>query len=407
MKKWVQLVCVFLCVLLVGGCAAPSPGGESSPESVPLTDSDGESSPESAPLTVSDAETVVKNNLPPEDYELYVEFQSKQTINDRLYYYFLVYSLGSEPLMGDQGSYYQQFTYAWAYVDALTGELYEMLVSGKGLRPWLGQSPDSLDLDYKIKSDTDVVLANNTYAQKWYGLSAYYLGRLIEADFVSALHDPIKVKTAVSDIHSEWEAYAKERIKNEETLLQWKYEKSSAVEETVSKYTYDLYRAHALEMYFFCSNVEMEGLGTAADVEDNTLWTFVAEIDEQEATVQQHVSLEAEYTQAFKECNSNADKAQTKEQYAEKWYDLAEQYVNQILQGDFDSRIKETVKAIHKEWKTYVDKRVDYELVRLQSIHGSASTVSGAITGFEYDLYRAHTLEMSRLCRMLMVDSNE
>ena len=32
MKMWLRLVCVFLCVLLVGGCAAPSPGGESSPE---------------------------------------------------------------------------------------------------------------------------------------------------------------------------------------------------------------------------------------------------------------------------------------------------------------------------------------------------------------------------------------
>jgi len=37
MKKWVQLVCVILCVLLVGGCAAPFPGVESSPESAPLT----------------------------------------------------------------------------------------------------------------------------------------------------------------------------------------------------------------------------------------------------------------------------------------------------------------------------------------------------------------------------------
>lgn len=407
MKKWVQLVCVFLCVLLVGGCAAPSPGGESSPESVPLTDSDGESSPESAPLTVSDAETVVKNNLPPEDYELYVEFQSKQTINDRLYYYFLVYSLGSEPLMGDQGSYYQQFTYAWAYVDALTGELYEMLVSGKGLRPWLGQSPDSLDLDYKIKSDTDVVLANNTYAQKWYGLSAYYLGRLIEADLEdSVLFDSKAAKKAINDIHQHWESYAGKRIKNEEILVQWKYEKSSTVEEMVSKYTYDLYRAHALEMYFFCSDVKMDGLGTAADV-DNTFWTFVAEIDEQEATVQDHISLDAEYTQAFKESYSNADKAQTKERYAEKWIELSEQYVNRILQGDFDSRIKETVETIHRDWKAYADKRVDYELTRLQIIHRSASTVGGAIAGFEYDLYRAHTLEMSRLCRMLTVDSNE
>ena len=33
MKKWMRLVCVFLCVLLVGGCAAPSPAGESQPQS--------------------------------------------------------------------------------------------------------------------------------------------------------------------------------------------------------------------------------------------------------------------------------------------------------------------------------------------------------------------------------------
>ncbi len=392
MKKWTRLICVFLCVLLVGGCAAPSPGGESHPQSVTLT--------------VSDAETIVKNNLPQVGYELYVEFQSEQTIEDRAYYYFLVYSLGSEPLTGDQGSYYQQFTYAWAYVDALTGELYKMPSSGQGLLPWLEQSPDSLDFDYKIESATDVVLANNTYAQKWYGLSAYFLGRFIEADFVSALRDPIKVKAAVSDIHSEWEAYAKERIKNEEILMQWKYEKSSAVEETVSKYTYDLYRAHALEMYFFCSNVEMEGLGTATDI-DGKAWTFLTVLDEKEATMQQHVSLDTEYTQAINGGKSNADIVQIKEQYARKWYELSEQYVDGVLQGDFDSRIKETVETIHRDWKAYADKRVDKELIRLQSIHGSASTVSGAIAGFEYDLYRAHTLEMYRLCEMLSVDFNK
>ena len=31
MKKWMRFICVVLCVLLVGGCAAPSPGGESHP----------------------------------------------------------------------------------------------------------------------------------------------------------------------------------------------------------------------------------------------------------------------------------------------------------------------------------------------------------------------------------------
>ncbi len=149
MKKWVRLVCVFLCVLLIGGCAAPSPGGESSPAS--------------ALLTVSDAETVVKNNLPQVGYELYVEFQSEQTIEDRAYYYFLVYSLGSEPLMGDQGSYYQQFTYAWAYVDALTGELYEMPASGEGLRPWLGQSPDDFDV---LVADNPIDKAYDAAIQK-------------------------------------------------------------------------------------------------------------------------------------------------------------------------------------------------------------------------------------------------
>ena len=43
MKIWVRILCGFLCVLLLGGCAAPIFGEDSSPESGSLTVSDAES----------------------------------------------------------------------------------------------------------------------------------------------------------------------------------------------------------------------------------------------------------------------------------------------------------------------------------------------------------------------------
>ena len=87
-------------------------------------------------ISLEDAKAVVEQALPIRPYKYYTEFQTVDTIEGRQYYYFLVYTLSSEPIMGDQGPFYQQFTYVWAYVDVQTGELYEMQPEGFELVPW-------------------------------------------------------------------------------------------------------------------------------------------------------------------------------------------------------------------------------------------------------------------------------
>lgn len=121
----------------------------------------------------------------------------------------------------------------------------------------------SLDAEYekakqKCKSNAEITSLNETYAQKWYDLiEVYYNCTLTPGEpafddelFVEwhiKMHEDIKI------IHENWEIYAKQRLKNEEERLITKYMSGSTVPVALSRFKYEFYRMHAIEMYEMCN----------------------------------------------------------------------------------------------------------------------------------------------------------
>lgn len=87
-------------------------------------------------ISVEEAKEKVIANLPEEPFPFYVRFEREEMIAQSNYYYFLVYTLSEEPIIGPDGPFYQQYTYAWIYVDSRTGDLYEMPPTGTDLIAW-------------------------------------------------------------------------------------------------------------------------------------------------------------------------------------------------------------------------------------------------------------------------------
>ena len=113
----VLLICFIGCDK---NAAPPSPANTTAPQTI----------------SVDKAEELIKANLPEYPNPLYTRFEHKESIGQRNYYYFVLYTLSEEQLTGPQGPYYQQFTYAWIYVDSQTGDLYELDANGKDLKAW-------------------------------------------------------------------------------------------------------------------------------------------------------------------------------------------------------------------------------------------------------------------------------
>ncbi len=125
---------VLVAVLLIccTGCAKGAVSDTEQPSAVNTT--------AAKTISVDEAEELIKANLPEEPYPLYLRFEREESIDQSNYYYFVVYTLSEEPITGPDGPFYQQFTYAWIYVDSETGDLYKMEPSGETLKPW--EKPD-------------------------------------------------------------------------------------------------------------------------------------------------------------------------------------------------------------------------------------------------------------------------
>ena len=93
-------------------------------------------------ISADDAKAAIESRLPEEPYDFVVELQGKDTENNREYYRFQIYTLGTEPLADEQGSFYQQFTYAWIYVDIQTGALYKRNTETQRLVEYLDPTID-------------------------------------------------------------------------------------------------------------------------------------------------------------------------------------------------------------------------------------------------------------------------
>ena len=85
-------------------------------------------------ISVSQAQAIIESRLPEKSYKYYLEDNGEEEIEGREYHRFRVYTRGSQPI--DDDGTYMYFTYAWAYVDILTGKLYEYDMGKLELIPW-------------------------------------------------------------------------------------------------------------------------------------------------------------------------------------------------------------------------------------------------------------------------------
>lgn len=121
----------------------------------------------------------------------------------------------------------------------------------------------SLDLEYEqeiqaCKSNAEMTETNNLYAQKWYNLSETYCANMRQAVSDKEYFDKAEEEYhqnkagSVEIIHKNWKEYAQQRCKDEETRLLSVYTTGSIVPVRLSRFRYELYRDHAIEMYNMC-----------------------------------------------------------------------------------------------------------------------------------------------------------
>jgi len=146
---------------------------------------------------------------------------------------------------------------------------------------------------------------------------------------------------------------------------------------------------------------------TPSDIQPSTtskiIPTEASDIQENEFSY----ALDLQYTNDRNQCISNSDITAVNSEYAEKWYDLGEDYYSLIISQEFqwnDSKKKESVSAIHDNWKAYATQRIADEKTRLEAIHDGGTIVPIKLSYFKYTLYRTHTLELYNMCQELYVD---
>lgn len=121
----------------------------------------------------------------------------------------------------------------------------------------------SLDLEYEkeiqaCKSNVEMTETNNLYAQKWYDLSETYCAIMRQAVSDKEYFDKAEEEyhqneaDSVEIIHENWKEYAQQRCKDEETRLLSVYTTGSIVPVRLSRFRYEFYRDHAIEMYNMC-----------------------------------------------------------------------------------------------------------------------------------------------------------
>ena len=115
--KLIKVFSVLICCILLYGCANNTSDFSTITNSNHTVTQTG--------MSAEDAKAAIESRLPEKPYDFFVELQGKITENDCEYYRFQIYTLGAEQFIGEQGPYYQQFTYGWIYVDLQTGELYK------------------------------------------------------------------------------------------------------------------------------------------------------------------------------------------------------------------------------------------------------------------------------------------
>lgn len=127
----------------------------------------------------------------------------------------------------------------------------------------------SLDLEYEqaiqaCKSNADITKTNEEYAKKWYALSEMYCDNMwqwiADEDYFDEAEKERyrKIAESVETIHENWKQYAQQRCENERERVFGIYTTGSISGTLLSRFDYELYREHAIEMYNMCIQMHVD-----------------------------------------------------------------------------------------------------------------------------------------------------
>lgn len=121
-------------------------------------------------------------------------------------------------------------------------------------------------------------------------------------------------------------------------------------------------------------------------------------------------TLDTEYKEAIKTCNSNIEKTNTNLKFAQKWDNLCEHYYQCILQSKLlnnESKNNETITTTYNDWKASAQEYINTEEKRLLSIYKSGSIVPLKLSQYEYILYRSHAIKLYNICVQSHLDCTQ
>lgn len=116
--KKVGFLLLVILVFVLGGCKNTLP--DSSDAS-----SEGE-------ISITDASNLVRQTLPSQNYEYYVQYEGDNTFEGKEYYVFRVYTVSSQTISESDGGepLRMQFTHGVYYVDPFTKEVFQLSTGG-------------------------------------------------------------------------------------------------------------------------------------------------------------------------------------------------------------------------------------------------------------------------------------
>ena len=103
--------------------------------------------------------------------------------------------------------------------------------------------------------------------------------------------------------------------------------------------------------------------------------------------------LDAQYASSYLEATSNYEMCEVNSQFAEKWKQEAELYLNKICEIA-DEDLKQAIIAGQESWENTYPIQMQENLTYLQYVYGSGSVVPVIHSKYDYDLQRERAIEL-------------
>ena len=104
-------------------------------------------------------------------------------------------------------------------------------------------------------------------------------------------------------------------------------------------------------------------------------------------------ALDAQYASSYLEATSNYEKCEVNRQFAEKWRQEAQLYLNKICEIA-DEDLKQAIIAGQTAWENTYPIRMEENFAYLQYVYGSGSIVPVIHSKYDYDLHRERAIEL-------------